>query len=126
MGRFQVVITDCDHPSIEEEKEEFGRIGAEARTQIQREKVRDPVMPGGGRAHHPYAVLNRRVLENLPKCRVVARYGVGVDSVDLKVATDLGIIVANVPDYCMDEVADQTVSMLSPALIRKQSSSTNQ
>jgi len=65
-----------------------------------------------------YALLNRRVLENLPKCKVVSRYGVGVDSVDLKAATDLGIIVANVPDYCMDEVADQTLSMLL-GLIRK-------
>ena len=65
-----------------------------------------------------YAILSRKVLENLSKCKVVSRYGVGVDSVDLKAATDLGIIVANVPDYCMDEVADQTVSMIL-ALIRK-------
>jgi D-3-phosphoglycerate dehydrogenase len=41
-----------------------------------------------------------------------------VDSVDLKAATDLGIIVANVPDYCMDEVANQTISMIL-TLIRK-------
>jgi len=43
---------------------------------------------------------------------------VGVDSVDLKAATDLGIIVANVPDYCIDEVADQAIAM-TLALIRK-------
>ena len=49
---------------------------------------------------------------------MVSRYGVGVDSVDLKAATDLGIIVANVPDYCMDEVANQTVSMIL-TLVRK-------
>jgi D-3-phosphoglycerate dehydrogenase len=49
---------------------------------------------------------------------VVSRYGVGVDSVDLRAATDLGIIVANVPDYCIDEVANQTLSMIL-ALIRK-------
>jgi D-3-phosphoglycerate dehydrogenase len=41
-----------------------------------------------------------------------------VDSVDLRAATDLGIIVANVPDYCMDEVANQTISMIL-TLIRK-------
>jgi D-3-phosphoglycerate dehydrogenase len=62
--------------------------------------------------------LTRRVFENLPKCKVVSRYGVGVDSVDLKAATDFGIIVANVPDYCMDEVANQTISMIL-TLIRK-------
>ena len=65
-----------------------------------------------------YALLTRKVLENLPKCKVVSRYGVGVDSVDLKAATDLGIVVANVPDYCMDEVANQTIAMIL-TLIRK-------
>ena len=49
---------------------------------------------------------------------MVSRYGVGVDSVDLRAATDLGIIVANVPDYCIDEVANQTLSMIL-TLIRK-------
>jgi D-3-phosphoglycerate dehydrogenase len=58
------------------------------------------------------------VFERLPNCKVVSRYGVGVDSVDLKAATDLGIIVANVPDYCMDEVSNQTISMIL-TLIRK-------
>ncbi len=42
----------------------------------------------------------------------------GVDSIDLKAATDLGIIVANVPDYCMDEVSNQTIAMIL-TLIRK-------
>jgi D-3-phosphoglycerate dehydrogenase len=49
---------------------------------------------------------------------VISRYGVGVDSVDLRAATELGIIVANVPDYCIDEVANQTISMIL-TLIRK-------
>jgi D-3-phosphoglycerate dehydrogenase len=57
-------------------------------------------------------------LERLPNCKVVSRYGVGVDPVDLKAATDLGIIVANVPDYCMDEVSNQTIAMIL-TLIRK-------
>jgi D-3-phosphoglycerate dehydrogenase len=43
---------------------------------------------------------------------------VGVDPVDLKAATDLGIIVANVPDYCMDEVSNQAIAMIL-TLIRK-------
>jgi D-3-phosphoglycerate dehydrogenase len=57
-------------------------------------------------------------LEHLPNCKVVSRYGVGVDSVDLKAATDLGIIVANVPDYCVDEVSNQAIAMIL-TLIRK-------
>jgi len=116
---YRVVITDCDQGSIEEEKDEFGKIGSElilAQVQEERELIRACREADG--LLNQYALLTRRVLENLPNCKVVSRYGVGVDSVDLKAATDLGIIVANVPDYCMDEVADQTVSMLL-GLIRK-------
>jgi D-3-phosphoglycerate dehydrogenase len=116
---YQVVIIDCDQGSIEEEKEEFGRIGAELiLAQVQKEEDVIRACKEADGLLDQYALLNRRVLENLPKCKVISRYGVGVDSVDLKAATDLGIIVANVPDYCMDEVADQTISMLL-GLIRK-------
>jgi D-3-phosphoglycerate dehydrogenase len=119
MDRFRVAITDCDHGSIEEEKEEFARIGAELVLEQVHEEgdlIRSCREADG--LIIQYAILSRKVFENLPKCKVVSRYGVGVDSVDLRAATDLGIIVTNVPDYCMDEVADQTVSMLL-ALIRK-------
>ena len=117
--RYQVVITDCDHGSIEEEKEEFGRIGAELiLAQVQDEKDLIQTCKEADGLLNQYALLTRKVLESLPKCKVVSRYGVGVDSVDLRAATDLGIIVANVPDYCMDEVSNQTISMIL-ALIRK-------
>ena len=116
---YQVVITDCDHGSIEEEKQVFGRMGAELiLAQVKTEEDLIRVCGEADGLLNQYALLTRKVLENLPKCKVVARYGVGVDSVDLRAATDLGIIVANVPDYCMDEVANQTISMIL-TLIRK-------
>jgi D-3-phosphoglycerate dehydrogenase len=116
---WKVVITDCDHGSIEEEKEEFARIGAElilARVRGEEELIHACRDADG--LLNQYALLTRRVFENLPKCKVVARYGVGVDSVDLSAATDLGIIVANVPDYCIDEVASHAVAMIL-TLVRK-------
>lgn len=117
--QFRVVITDCDHGSIEEEKEELGKIGAELiLTQTQKEEDLIRACREADGLLNQYALLTRRVLENLQKCKVIARYGVGVDSIDLKAATDLGIIVANVPDYCIDEVADQTIALML-SLIRK-------
>jgi D-3-phosphoglycerate dehydrogenase len=116
---WKVVITECDHGSIEEEKTEFGRIGAELIfAQIKGEEELIRVCKDADGLLIQYALLTREVLQQLPKCKVIARYGVGVDSIDLRAATDLGIIVANVPDYCVDEVADQAVSMIL-ALIRK-------
>ena len=118
-NKFKVVITDCDHGSIEEEKKEFGRIAAELiLAQIEEEEELIRVCRDADGLLNQYALLTRKVLETLPKCKVISRYGVGVDSVDLKAATDLGIIVANVPDYCMDEVANQTIAMIL-TLIRK-------
>ena len=118
-NKFKVVITDCDHGSIEEEKKEFGRIAAELiLAQIEEEEELIRVCRDADGLLNQYVLLTRNVLETLPKCKVISRYGVGVDSVDLKAATDLGIIVANVPDYCMDEVANQTIAMIL-TLIRK-------
>jgi D-3-phosphoglycerate dehydrogenase / 2-oxoglutarate reductase len=116
---WKVVITECDHGSIEEEKTEFGRIGAELIfAQIKGEEELIGVCKDADGLLIQYALLTREVLQQLPKCKVIARYGVGVDSIDLRAATDLGIIVANVPDYCVDEVADQAVSMIL-SLVRK-------
>jgi D-3-phosphoglycerate dehydrogenase len=118
-NKFKVVITDCDHGSIEEEKREFGQIGAELiLAQIKEEEDLIRVCKDADGLLNQYALLTRKVLEKLPECKVIGRYGVGIDSVDLRAATDLGIIVANVPDYCVDEVADQALSMIL-ALIRK-------
>jgi D-3-phosphoglycerate dehydrogenase / 2-oxoglutarate reductase len=58
------------------------------------------------------AMITRKVIAGMEKCRVLARYGVGYDCIDVAAATDAGIIVCNVPDYCVPEVADHTVSLL--------------
>ena len=117
--RFKVVITDCDHGTIEEEKEEFSRIGADlvfAEVMKEDDLIRTCAEADG--ILNQYARLTRKVLENLPRCKVIVRYGIGVDSIDIKAATDLGIIIVNVPDYCIDEVADQAVALML-TLLRK-------
>jgi D-3-phosphoglycerate dehydrogenase len=111
--QFRVVITDCDHGSIREEKEEFDRLGAELiLAQVREEEDLIRVGKEADGLLNQYSLLTPRVLQHLPKCQVIARYGVGVDSIDLKAATNLGIIVANVPDYCIDEVSDHTLALI--------------
>jgi len=117
--RWKVVITDCDHGDIEEEKKVFGEMGAELLWfQLKKEEDLIRECKDADGLLNQYALMPRKVLENLPQCKVIARYGVGVDPIDLRAATDLGIIVANVPDYCIDEVTIQAVTLLM-ALIRK-------
>jgi D-3-phosphoglycerate dehydrogenase len=59
-----------------------------------------------------YAKMTARVIEALKRCRIIARYGIGVDNVDLAAASKAGILVTNVPDYCIDEVSDHALALL--------------
>ena len=58
------------------------------------------------------------LLERLPDCRLVVRYGVGYDNIDVSAASQRGVTVCNTPSYCIDEVADHTLALLL-ALARK-------
>lgn len=59
-----------------------------------------------------FAPVNAEVISAMSKTRVIVRYGIGVDNVDLEAARARGIPVCNVPDYCIDEVADHTLAFL--------------
>ena len=58
------------------------------------------------------AQITRPVLDSLPRCRAVVRYGIGVDNVDLEAATDDGIVVAHVLDFCTEEVSNHAFALL--------------
>ena len=112
LGRPKIVITDCDHGSIEEERAVFSKFGADLDlAQIADEEEIVARCQDADGLINQYAPLTMRVLERLPQCKVVSRYGVGVDGIDLSAATGLGIIVANVPDYCIDEVSEHTLAL---------------
>jgi D-3-phosphoglycerate dehydrogenase len=56
--------------------------------------------------------ITRRIVENLPRCKVITRHAVGIDHIDLVAATEHGIVVSHVPDYCTAEVADHTMALI--------------
>ena len=59
-----------------------------------------------------FARLNDNVIGALHRARAIVRYGIGVDNIDLEAARARGVPVCNVPDYCIDEVADQTLAFI--------------
>ena len=65
-----------------------------------------------------WPLTGRDVLEACPKLKVVSRMGVGVDSIDLDAATDLGVLACNVPGVNTVEVADHAMAMLLSILRR--------
>jgi D-3-phosphoglycerate dehydrogenase len=62
-----------------------------------------------------FAQVDGSVIDAAADCKIIARYGIGVDNVDIEAATRNGIQVTNVPDYCLDEVADHAMALLLAA-----------
>lgn len=56
--------------------------------------------------------ITTEVIAKMPKCKIIARYGIGVDTIDLDAATAAGIIVTNNPSYCIEEVAEDAMALL--------------
>ena len=65
-----------------------------------------------------YAKINADMIAGMPKVRIISRFGIGVDNVDLDAATARGIVVTKVPDYCIDEVSDHAMALLL-SVVRK-------
>jgi len=65
-----------------------------------------------------YAKLPGELLRQLTRCKVIGRFGLGVDNIDIKTAAELNIVVTYVPDYCLQEVSDHAMALIL-ALARK-------
>jgi D-3-phosphoglycerate dehydrogenase len=116
---FKVVLTDTDTPPADIEREELAGLDVDLVELYSFDE--DEILEACRDADAvlvQYAKITRRIIEALEKCRIISRYGVGLDMVDLEAATECGIPVAYVPDYCVDEVSDHAMALLL-ALYRK-------
>ncbi len=116
----KVVIADYDFGDADIERSiitgaGFGLVAAQAKTE-------DEVIAVASDADAvltQYAEIGKRAIDSFKRCKIIARYGIGVDIVDVDEATRRNIVVTNVPnDWCMNEVADRAVALLM-ALVRK-------
>ena len=114
----KVVITDHDYGS---QKIEHGILDAIADVQLYQCKNVEDILSDIADVDGllvEYAQVTRKVIESCKNLKVISRYGIGYDSVDVEAATDNGIVVCNVPDYCYDEVVIHTVALIL-SLVRK-------
>jgi D-3-phosphoglycerate dehydrogenase len=115
----KVVITDHGFPSVAEER----RIVADAggTLEVAQCKTAEQAIAACRDADAllvQWCPISAEVVAALEKCRVIVRYGIGVDNVDLQAAASRGIAVCNIPDYCVDEVAEHALA-LALALARQ-------
>lgn len=111
----KVVVTDYGFPNVDLERAIIESAGFAFETVQPICKTEDDIVRTCGHADVllvQWAPVTRRVLEALPNVRCIVRYGVGVNNFDLDAARDLGVMAANVPDFCVEEVANHALAMV--------------
>ncbi|MEO6876106.1 MAG: C-terminal binding protein [Opitutaceae bacterium] len=119
MSKLRVLITDHGFPNLTHEQATIDAAGAEL--VVAQCKTPEDVIAAAKDADAllvQWAPVNAAVIATLTRCKVIVRYGIGVDNVDLAAAKAKGIAVCNVPDYGVREVAEHAVS-LALALTRQ-------
>jgi len=111
-GKPKIVITDYDYGDVRIETEILEAAGAEviALQAKSQEDLFEAARDCFGMMNQ-YARIGAETIAQMQQCKVIARYGVGVDIVDIDAATEKGILVTNVRDYCTEEVADHAISL---------------
>jgi D-3-phosphoglycerate dehydrogenase len=113
--RFKVAILDYYYPSLTEERKVLADTGIEIVDCNGKCQTEDDVIKYAGDADAviiQFVPITRIIIENLPKLKVIVRYAIGMDIIDIPAATEYRVMVANVPDYCIDEVADQALALM--------------
>jgi D-3-phosphoglycerate dehydrogenase len=119
MGQTLVSVADSAFPNLDPAQEVLAKIGADIR--LAEEPTPDSIMKVARQADAvlvTYAKITGDMIRQMSRCRIIARFGIGVDNVDVAAATGAGIVVTRVPDYCVDEVSDHAMALLL-ALVRK-------
>jgi len=115
MNTTKVVITDYIEPDLEWERKQLATLPVSFEAYQLKFAPMDELLSRIGDAD--VLVVNmvkmtREVIQQLRSCKLIIRHGVGYDNVDIAAATEQGITVCYVPDYCREEVAEQAMMLL--------------
>ena len=112
-SKARIVVTDYTFPDLDLESAVLASGGSEL--QGFHCKSEDELIAAVAQADAvitQFARINAKVIAAMQRARAIVRYGIGVDNVDLEAAREHGIPVSNIPDYCIDEVADHTLAFM--------------
>lgn len=114
MADATVVVTDSNFPDLSIERRELATVADVVRADATTpEEVAEAAADADADALLvQYAEITDAVFREIDDLRVIGRYGIGVDNVDVESATEFGVTVVNVPSYCEDEVAEHALALL--------------
>src|SRR5688572_9836769 len=115
--QFRVVITDQVFPDVDIERQLIEAAGGELVVARDRDDALRLVEDADALLT-TYMPIDADLMKKMRRVKIIARYGIGVDNIDVAAARSAGIAVTNVPDYCVVEVATHTVALML-ALVRK-------
>jgi D-3-phosphoglycerate dehydrogenase len=111
-----VAVTDSVFPNLDVARGVLATIGADLR--LAEQPTPEGILKiaaGADAVLATYAKITADMIGRMSRCRIISRFGIGVDNVDLAAATSAGIVVTKVPDYCIDEVSDHALALLLAA-----------
>ena len=117
MAQLHVAVSDSVFPNLDPARAVLSKIGAQLR--LAEESKPEAILRVARDADAllaTYAKITAEMIRQMTRCRIISRFGIGVDNVDVPAATERGIVVTKVPDYCIDEVSDHTMALLLSAV----------
>ncbi len=109
MAKFKVVLTDNIFPDLDVERELLDKVDAEL-VEIKNGEGLEKEVADADAVINTYAQVPGELIEKMQKCKLIIRNGIGVNTIDVDTCNKKGIMVANIPTYCLDEVATHAVA----------------
>ena len=109
----KVLVTDYAWRDLEIEREILGKVGAKlvAAAEGSEQELQGLAEDADGILTN-WKPVTQKVIQSAGKCKAIGRYGIGLDNIDVRFATSVGIVVTNVPVYCLDEVTEHAMALL--------------
>jgi len=111
MSKFKVVLTDNIFPDLIMEREILAKVDAELVEVTESANV-GPECEDADAVINTYEQVPAEMIEKMQKCQIIIRNGIGVNTIDVDACNKKGIMVANVPTYCLDEVATHAITLM--------------
>ena len=113
MVKYKVVVTDDRYGNYKEENEVLSELGIEVEVHDFKDKTEaKKVLRDADAVLVNLFPMTKEIILSMDKCKVINRYGVGYDNVDVKAATEKGIWISRVPDYSMEDTSDHALAHL--------------